>query len=331
MTPKLRLNKTLAGEEVDRPPAVIPTQNATIGAMESCGVFWPEALREPEAMATLAIASQETCGLEAVRVPFDICVEADSLGCATRFGDKVDPPVSEPKARDSLGDLEFQDEGVVDGRMASVVKAVEIASIKKDDDIPLIAALGTPFEVLCTAYGFEDLFEDLYSQPDMLKEVLDKMLTMLVNYGKLLQKAGADFIMVVDGTSQNLMPAQFQEFSAPYTEKLINVFDIPSILHVCGPCHRLLDDMVKTGPNAISIDSPVPIDLAKKAVQGKCAIVGAINVIELYEGNPEDVRGMVKDCEQKGYDIIAPGCGVVPSTSLNNMLALSNTIKSINR
>ena len=49
------------------------------------GIFWPDAHKDPELMAKLAIAGYEIGGIECVKLPFHNIVEAEALGCKTRY------------------------------------------------------------------------------------------------------------------------------------------------------------------------------------------------------------------------------------------------------
>lgn len=330
MTPKERLLKALRTERVDRPPVTVPTQNATLDVMKAAGVYWPEALQKAEPMATLAMACQEIYGLESIRLPFDINVEAETMGCVTRYGGETDPPMSAPKNRDQLDELVYPDRTRT-GRMAETIEAVRLVSERKPEDIPLIVALGTPFEVLCTVYNFDHMREDMKSDHGRLEAMLENLLTLLIDYGLALERAGADVMMLVDGTSQTLVPKQFRRFSAPYTKRLIDRLSVPTILHICGNPSRLIKDMADTGASALSLDWPVPIGKAREDAGGRVALIGTLDVNKLSEGTPDDVVAMVRAASDDGLDIIAPGCGVIPSTPLGNIRAYVDEVKSMSR
>ncbi|MDH5510546.1 MAG: MtaA/CmuA family methyltransferase [Nitrospinota bacterium] len=328
MTPKERLLTVLSLEKVDRPPLVVPTQNATVDVMRIAGVYWPQALREAEPMARLALACQEQYGFESIRLPFDINVEAETIGCATRYGEEADPPISSPKDRDNLNELSFPDPAT-SGRMAQVIQAVALASQRRNPDIPIIAALGTPFEVLSTVYNFDHLYNDLKADPQALENLLEQILGHLTAYGAELVRAGADVMMVVDGTSQTLMPDQFRRFSAPYTKRLIESLSRPGILHICGNPTRLIADMTNTGARGLSLDSSVQIEKARENSGGKVALVGNLSVRSLQEGTPEEVAEMTRVALKEGWDIVAPGCGIIPSTPIQNIISYVDTVKSL--
>ena len=80
MTPRERVLAALRMEELDRPPVAVFTQSATIGQMEKVGVSWPDAHYDAKMMAKLGAAQAEVFGFEAVRAPFCLTAEAESLG-----------------------------------------------------------------------------------------------------------------------------------------------------------------------------------------------------------------------------------------------------------
>jgi [methyl-Co(III) methanol-specific corrinoid protein]:coenzyme M methyltransferase len=157
MNQKDRLLKALKREPLDRPPAAVPTQNAIADVMEKSGFRWPSAQKYAKDMAGLAWACHEIAGIESVRVPFDINVEAEAMGCATRFGDdSTTPPMSTMKTKQDYGSIKIPDP-LRDGRMPEVLEAITLLKEKTADSVPLIAALGTPFELLATTLDFEDI------------------------------------------------------------------------------------------------------------------------------------------------------------------------------
>jgi [methyl-Co(III) methanol-specific corrinoid protein]:coenzyme M methyltransferase len=311
MNPRERLFKALRQEPVDRPPAAVPTQPAIADVMEASGYAWPKAQREGKAMAGLAWACHEIGGIESVRVPFDINVEAEAMGCETRFGDDATtPPMSKVK----------------DGRMPAVLEASQRLRTKTEGRIPLIAAFGTPFELLATTLDFEDLTMALLEDNAFLEEQLEKMTQIAIRYGSEIEKAGPDVLMLVDGTSQTIGPDHFDRFSFPYTCRLVDVLSKPAILHICGNPSKLLPKMAETGVMALSIDAPVDIDHARKVTAGKVALVGQISPQTLATG---DVPKIIKETEaslRRGVNVIAPGCGILPQTPLAHLKAYLDTV-----
>ncbi len=100
-------------------PAVCFTQTTTIKQMEDCGAYWPEAHSDPEKMAKLAESGHILIGFEAVRVPFDITVEAELFGCEIRAGDSKQQPSVIKHSVKSLEDIDkIKDYNLKEGESA---------------------------------------------------------------------------------------------------------------------------------------------------------------------------------------------------------------------
>ncbi len=321
MNPKDRLLKALEREPVDRPPAAVPTQNAIADVMEKSGYRWPAAQRNAKDMAGLAWACHEIAGIESVRVPFDINVEAEAMGCDTRFGDDLTtPPMSTMKKKWEYDTIKVPDP-LRDGRMPTVLEAIKRLKEKTEDKVPLIAALGTPFELLATTLDFEDITMALFEDPDFLEAQLEKMTEITKHYAKEIEKADPDVLMLVDGTSQTIGPTYYPQFSLPYTKTLVESLSKPTILHICGNTTPILKMMAETGVNALSIDHPVDIQHALEVTEGKVALVGKISPQTLLTGNREDIVAETEESLTLGMHVVAPGCGLIPQTPLESLKA----------
>ena len=319
MNQKERLLKALELKPVDRPPAAVPTQNATVDVMNKSGFTWPVALRKAKEMAGLAWACHEIGGIESVRIPFDITIEAEAMGCETRFSaDPSTPPVSTPRTRDDYGSIRIPDPSR-DGRMPEVLEAIKLLKEKTRGEVPLIAAFGAPYELLSTTLDYEDIALSVHEDPDFLVVQLKKMTEIAKSYGKEIEKAGADVLMLVDGTSQNLGPRYFGMFSQPFTTSVVESLTKPTILHICGDSTPLLEQMVSTGVSALSVDKPVDVSLALEITRGKVALVGKISPHMLCVGSKTEILEETEESLKQGMHVISPGCGILPQTPLENL------------
>jgi [methyl-Co(III) methanol-specific corrinoid protein]:coenzyme M methyltransferase len=321
MNQKERLLRALNMESVDRPPAAVPTQPAIVEVMERSGYAWPAAQKNAKDMAGLAWACHEIGGIESVRVPFDINIEAEAMGCETRFGDDmITPPMTTPKTKDEYDEIKIPDPAR-DGRMPVVLEAIALLKERTGGEVPLIAAFGTPFELMATTMNYEDITLLIHEDPDYLARQMEEMTEITMRYGREIEKAGPDVLFLADGTSQTLGPKYYARFSFPYTRKLIESLSRPTILHICSDATPLIEQMVETGVSALSIDKPVDINRAVNFTKGRVSLVGRIPQQTLCFGTPEEVISETGDSRKDGMDVIAPGCGILPQTPLENLRA----------
>ena len=98
----------LKGERVARLPVFSGLPSLTAAGLQAAGVRYSEAHTDAAKMAAAAASTFELFGFESAIVPFDLCVEAEALGCGVDFQTDVDiflaPVVDKPLAQ-LTGDL----------------------------------------------------------------------------------------------------------------------------------------------------------------------------------------------------------------------------------
>ena len=331
MSPKERLFATLDREPVDRIPVAQPLQTGTVELMESCGAFWPATHSDPQLMASLAYEAHRVIGFESVRVPFDINVEAEAMGCELDFyagsnkGLDIQPPVKTPPMT-SVDDFENvkDPDPYTDGRMPVVLKAIELLKKKLPDTIPIFSAVVGPFMVAAQVRGVDLFMRELMREPDKVRDIIERAGRACLRYAQAQVEAGADCVVIVDASASPdlISPKQFDEFAKPHTKRIADEISVRSILHICGRAHPILTRMAEVSPG-ISIDSSVDMAEAKETVGPKTAICGNVDVnTVLMFGEPAEVVEAVKACIDKGTDLLTTSCGIPSVTPTENLKAM---------
>lgn len=93
MTSKQRVLGLLKGETVDRPACYSGTGTVWGAALKHYGYNFADAHHDPEKMARLATFPFEAAGFECALMPFDICVEAELLGCDINYFSNSDESI----------------------------------------------------------------------------------------------------------------------------------------------------------------------------------------------------------------------------------------------
>jgi [methyl-Co(III) methanol-specific corrinoid protein]:coenzyme M methyltransferase len=329
LNPRERFEKALKLEPVDRVPAASPLQTGTVDLMKACGAFWPDAHRDAEKMAKLALAAYEVAGLESVRIPFDMAIEAEAMGTVlNNWLQDRQPTIAKHaiETKEDVDKLKIPDPQK-DGRMPTVVKATKILSEKVGKKLPVIVAISAPFETVARLEKFEKLMRDTITAPNDLIALLRRISQIEIEYGKALIDAGATAITLVDGSSSNLGPEFYSKFSLPFENEVVKNLQTYTILHICGNTKIILDKMVQSGVNGISIDSEVSISDAKSILGKRVALVGNVSTFKLWRGTVEEVEKEATKCLEQGTDVLAPACGFPPHTPLQNMKTLANVVR----
>jgi uroporphyrinogen decarboxylase len=129
-------------------------------------------------------------------------------------------------------------------------------------------------------------------------------------------EAGADVIQLFDSWVGALSPADYREFVAPYSARILAAAGVPTIHFGTGTAH-LLEDLAAVGGDVIGLDWRIPIERGwelvgeDRGVQGNLdpalllgpwerVHAGATRILEAVEGRPGHIFNL--------------GHGVLPDT-----------------
>lgn len=333
-----RLFDVLNLEDVDRVPCVSPLQTGTIDLMKATGAYWPDANNDPGLMARLSLSAHTLGGIESVRVPFDVSVDATAFGALTgKEGIDRQPAILEAPIRspEALEAAEIPDPTKA-GRAPVVLESIRILA-KECKDSPIICAIVSPFMLAGQLRGSQEAIMDVAMNPGFLKGILEKATEWDIVFAQAAMEAGADVIAMIDATSSGdvLGPPQYVDFAMPYQKRVVDAIKEAegySILHICGKTTKNMPFMVQTGAHGISVDQQMDIGWVKQQLKGKAATIGNVSPTStLLFKKPADVVAESIRCIEAGTDILAPGCGFAPETPLENMQALSRTAREHRR
>jgi MtaA/CmuA family methyltransferase len=333
MDEKERLVKVLQKEEVDRVPCISPMQTGILSLMQASGSFWPEAHHDPRKMASLALAANRVAGLESARVPFEMAVDASAFG--VRISDRGlrrQPMVLERRIStpDELVELAVPDPNK-DGLVPVVLEAIRDLE-KRAPNLPIICGIMSPHMLAFELLGEQEALSMMANDPSLLRGTLLKAKRFAIDYAEAAFRAGADVIAFVDPLASGdfLSYQQYQQFAFPFHRKICDEtkkLGIPVILHICGNTTKILPLVGQCGADGISIDSSVDVLFAKALISGRSAVIGNVSTTEiLLHGTEDKVRACTAECIVEGVDAVAPGCGLVLQTPLNNLKAMVDTV-----
>ncbi|MDD1765389.1 MAG: MtaA/CmuA family methyltransferase [Methanomassiliicoccales archaeon] len=332
---KDRLLAVLNLEEVDRPPCVSPMQTGTIDLMRACGAYWPEAHVDSHLMTKLAAAAHKLVGIESVRVPFDISVDASAFGAITGTRGLIRQPGILKRLITTPEELKRVKvpNPLKDGRAPITLRAIRELS-SKYKTVPVICGTIAPFMLASQLRGEQDAIVDISLNPEFMKGILEKAAEWNIAYADRAIKAGADVITLVDSSSSDevLSQSQYEEFSMPYQKMVVDAIrkmDRPIILHMCGKTTRNFHHIVETRPNGFSIDQQMDIKWVKERLSGRVATIGNVSpTTTLLYGTPEEVSMETRASIEAGTDVVAPGCGFAIETPFENMKAMVETART---
>lgn len=327
LTLKERFVRALKGKDVDKVPVCSVTQTATIQMMELTGAKWPQAHYDPDKMATLAIAGHRLAGLEGVRFPFCTTVIAQTLGCKIDEGNidthpyQLSFPCADVK---DVKNIKIPENLCESERISTVLKAAEIVRTKVGEDVPLIAGMIGPAAVAFYLSGAHNYLMWCIQHPDALQELMEIGTEVCIEYSNDLFEHGVDAVNVSDSEAgPDLFPVpMFESMVLPQYRKLTSRLQGMSVLHICGDATEILDQMAVSGFNGLSIEEKVNARYAKHIIGDRACLIGNVSpTMTFLSQSPNEIKKEAKQCIEDGVDILAPGCGIEPHTSLDNLQA----------
>jgi [methyl-Co(III) methanol-specific corrinoid protein]:coenzyme M methyltransferase len=282
-------------------------------------------------MAKLSTAAYEFAGIKSLRIPFDICVEAEAIGCEVRMGRGDTPPSIMNAAFTEFDELRIPQGVLGNGRIPTLLKANALLNDKYGDSLPIYTMIVGPMTLLGFLVGIEKTLYTLSTQPHILKDALDKVVQFNIDYAKTLLDENDCFLVIVDPVaSGDLLAAEhFAEHVLPCYRKLRQQVKGKIILHICGNTNPLLRYLPETGFEAFSFHGPeVEVRVAKKIIGDKMALVGNLPTGTLLRySSPLVVQRHSTKALQDGVDILAPACGFHPLTPLANMKVMVRAVE----
>jgi uroporphyrinogen decarboxylase len=330
--------KTLRGEPCDRTP---------IWVMRQAGRHLPEyqevrsqisfndLCRTPEAACEVTLQPIRRFGFDAAIMFSDILTPLEAMGAPFDFshgGPKLERPLRDEK--DIRGLRRYPSpEGV-----PYVAEAIKLMKQGLGDTTPLIGFAGSPFTLatyLIEGGGSKDfvhLKTMLYSRPELLQELLDKLGEQVLDYLLMQVEAGVDAIQVFDTWGGILHPADYAAMVLPVIRRIMDGLKdsgVPRIYFLKGsaPYNHLIRDL---DVECFGVDWTQDLGRAIGELPGK-AVQGNLDPLTLL-GDVEQVKRRALEICRAGEaapgHVFNLGHGITPPTPIPNVEALVETVQN---
>ena len=266
----------------------------------------------------------------------DLSVEANALGRYTIFPQEDSATV--PKRQFFLEEINKLKEVNIsyDSRVLSYVETMKLMSVGLPDDVIRGAYITGPYSAAALMMGADDAAMTSVTDPEKLHLLCEFTAEKIREYANLLISAGAEVICILEPTAVTLGPQQFEKFSADYIKHIINSIHysgVSTIYHTCGNTMHLIEKMLDSGINAISLDSEeMGVDLKKVAdmVPEDIVVMGNINPsTTMLRGTEKDIAEKTKNLLEQMKDfpnyILSTGCDLPQETPPGNISAFIET------
>jgi uroporphyrinogen decarboxylase len=292
-----------------------------------------EVCRRPELCAEVTLQPVRRHGVDAAVMFADIMLPVMGMGIDVELVDGVGPVVAKPLA--GLDDVERLRVPEPEEAVPFVLESVRLVRAELDAEQAVIGFAGGPFTVagyLIEGKPTRDFVKTktcMYSSPEVWHGLMDKLADTFSAYLRAQVAAGADVVQLFDSWVGALSEADYREFVAPYSARVLQSVEAPTIHFGTGTTH-LLREMKVAGGDVIGLDWRVPIDRcwdslgSGRGVQGNLDPAVLLGPWERAEASAGRVLDAVAG--RRGH-IFNLGHGVLPDTDPDGLGRLVELVR----
>jgi len=272
----------------------------------------------PELCAEVTLQPVRRHNVDAAVLFSDIVSPVLDMGLGVELVEGVGPVVARPVA--SAADVARL--GVSDPDPA-ILEAIRLVRSELDDEKALVGFCGGPFTVagyLVEGKPSRDFARTkalMYREPETWHALMDVLAEQLARYVAAQATAGADVIQLFDSWVGALTPWDYDEFVAPYSARILDAVDVPTIHFGTGVTEELLRALTRAGGDVIGLDWRLRLDSGWSVVGEDRGVQGNLD--------PTVLLGPWERIEAAALDVLARaggraghifnlGHGVLPQT-----------------
>ena len=330
-----RILRALARQPVDKTP---------VWMMRQAGRYLPEyrqvrgqagdfmsLCKNTELACEVTLQPLERFELDAAILFSDILTIPDAMGLGLYFAEGEGPKFHKPlRSEADIDQLEVINTAV---DLTYVTDAVSMIRQELNGRVPLIGFSGSPWTLATymiegqSSRDFTRAKTMLYTQPELLHQLLEKLALSVIDYLNAQILAGAQVVQIFDTWGGALSHNAYLEFSLTYMAKIVDGLikqadgrDVPVILFTKGG-GLWLEAMADTGCDCLGLDWTVDIGAAHHRVGDKVALQGNMDPA-ILRAKPEVIRGEVKrilgSFGQNDGHVFNLGHGITPDINPDN-------------
>jgi uroporphyrinogen decarboxylase len=290
-----------------------------------------EVAGSPELCAEVTLQPVRRHDVDAAVLFADIVSPVLGMGIDVRLVEGVGPVVDRPVS--SAADVARLHTSEPDG---AILEAIRIVRGELDADKALVGFCGAPFTVagyLVEGKPSRDFARTkalMYREPETWHALLDVLTEQFARYVAAQVEAGADVIQLFDSWVGALSAADYDEFVAPYSARILAAVDVPTIHFGTGVVEDLLRALTRAGGDVIGLDWRIPLDRGWNVVGEERGLQGNLD--------PAALLGPWERIEDAALDVLARaggrpghifnlGHGVLPQTDPGVLTQLAGLVQ----
>jgi uroporphyrinogen decarboxylase len=311
-----------------------PVERTPVWFMRQAGRSLPEyrALREqhdffeigrrPELCAEVTLQPVRRHGVDAAVMFADIMTPVVAMGVDVRLSEGIGPVVES---------FDPQELRIPDQVAPELCEAIRLVRAELDDQQAVIGFCGAPFTVAGyliegkPSRDFAKVKALMYRDPQKWHDLMETLTECFTRYVSEQVRAGADVIQLFDSWVGVLSPADYGEFVAPYSTRILDAVEVPTI-HFGTGTTTLLSQMQG---DMIGLDWRIPLDegwelVGDRGVQGNLDPAALLAPWDRLEAAALDV---LERAHGRDGHIFNLGHGILPQTDADVVTRLTELVQ----
>jgi len=292
-----------------------------------------EVCRQPELCAEVTLEPVRVHGVDAAVMFADIMLPVLGMGIDVELVENVGPVVGHPIR--TAADVEALRVPDPAESVPFILEAVGLVRKELEPERALVGFCGGPFTVagyLVEGRPTRDFVETkrcMYGAAEVWHGLMEKLTETSIAYLRAKVAAGADVVQLFDSWIGALSRDDYLEFVGPYSTRILDAIDVPTIHFGTGTAH-LLETMAETGGSVIGLDWRVRLDEAWERVGYDRGVQGNLDPALLLGPFERARRSAIQIIEASGGrpgHIFNLGHGVLPDTEPSDLGRLVELVR----
>lgn len=292
--------------------------------------------KTPELAAEVTVQPVDILGVDAAIIFSDILVVSEAMGMHLEMIESQGPKLHNPiRTRKDVEALKIPDP---EKSLRFVMQALEAAKRTLGSRVPLIGFSGSPWTL--AAYMIEGsggkewkyTKQMMLNQPELMKELLEKIAESVRLYLEAQLAAGADAVQIFDTWGGILAPDHYKRFSLEFMHRIVSKLHRngqPVIVFSKGANHSL-KEIAGIGADVVGVDWTIDMAEARDQVGENVALQGNLDPSSLYAA-PDVIRREVKSILKKfgkgSGHVFNLGHGIFPDVPVEHAKAFVQAVK----
>jgi uroporphyrinogen decarboxylase len=278
-----------------------------------------EFLTDSDRFAKAQLLAFEIFHPDIVVMMADLLIEAEALGNELKFSENhvCISKTHVLKDKENLKNLRIPNPEK-DGRMPYYINACKKVK-ERVKDASVGSVVCGPWSIAISVREAEALIRDCSKDPYFVHSLMEFTTEVASRYAlSVYSNAGVGVSFSEAPASCSLIsPKIYREFIFPYHKRLIEEMHSKKIsvtLHVCGDIDPVMEDLIRTGVDGLSIDAKSSLARMVEINQKRVVIIGNVDTSLFYSGTREEMERAVKNCidiaAKESTFILSTGCEV---------------------